>query len=379
MNVSSRSHWTRRQAVRLLGVGTGAALASVLIDRLGAIDAFQSAGAAGRPLAGVPKGAIIRTILKDIPPDAMGGGATLFHEHMSMNNAFFDKLATTLSPEVAKRLYDPSKPFYMEDLELMTGEMRAAMTDGVACLVDGGTADQGRSVEFLRRLSQKSGMPIVVSGGYYLQTTYSPEVIQSSEDQLADAMVRDAKSERWGAFGEIGTSAQTTFDEHKVLRAVGKAHVRTNIPIFTHTSNGKMALEQLDLFEAVGVKPQHLVIGHLSRIDDPKATLQREIARRGAYCGFDGSGSSLEADAKQVPMIQSMIDAGYTNKVLLSSDFSTDIRTLKDLKKNGGLGYARAVAQLTPLLRKSGVSDESIRAITIDNPRRFLAFVPQQS
>jgi phosphotriesterase-related protein len=375
MQISSQL--TRRQAIQLLGIGTGVGVFCAVTDHFDVVDAFQIAGGARRPLAGVPTGAIIRTILKDVPPEALGGGATLFHEHMSMNNTFLEKVVRELPPETAQRLYDPSKPYFMEDLALMTDEMRGALKDGVACLVDAGTADQGRSVAFLRQLSQNSGMPIVVSGGYYLQMTYSPETIRSSEDQLAGTLVRDANAERWGAFGEIGTSAVMTFDEHKVLRAVGKAHLRTNIPIFTHTSNGKMALEQLDLFEAVGVKPEHVVIGHLSRVDDSKANLHREIARRGAFCGFDGSGSSMEVDAKQVPMIQAMIDAGYTERVLLSSDFNTDVRTLKDLKKNGGLGYARAVAQMTPLLQKAGVSEQAIRTITIDNPRRFLAFVPQ--
>jgi hypothetical protein len=31
-----------------------------------------------------PKGAIIRTILKDYAPEELAGGATLFHEHMQL-------------------------------------------------------------------------------------------------------------------------------------------------------------------------------------------------------------------------------------------------------------------------------------------------------
>jgi predicted metal-dependent phosphotriesterase family hydrolase len=46
-----------------------------------------------------------------------------------------------------------------------------------------------------------------------------------------------------------------------VFRAVGRAHLATNIPIFTHTGiPGKSALEQLDVFEDVGVDPKHVVI-----------------------------------------------------------------------------------------------------------------------
>src|SRR6187402_3249321 len=38
-----------------------------------------------------PEGAIIRTLLKDYSPDELGGGATLFHEHLSLAPDFMDK------------------------------------------------------------------------------------------------------------------------------------------------------------------------------------------------------------------------------------------------------------------------------------------------
>src|SRR5205085_12300290 len=37
------------------------------------------------------RGAVIRTILKDYPPDDLAGGATLFHEHMSFANDFMTR------------------------------------------------------------------------------------------------------------------------------------------------------------------------------------------------------------------------------------------------------------------------------------------------
>ena len=38
-----------------------------------------------------------------------------------------------------------------------------------------------------------------------------------------------------------------------------------NLPIFSHTGiPGKSALEQLDILEDSGAKPQHIVIGHLA-------------------------------------------------------------------------------------------------------------------
>jgi phosphotriesterase-related protein len=85
-----------------------------------------------------------------------------------------------------------------------------------------------------------------------------------------------------------------TSDERKVFRAVAKAHLRTNLPIFTHNAYGTGAnvprdagLRQLDLFESAGVNPQRVAIGHMCCVDDPKSEIIKQIAKRGAFVGFD--------------------------------------------------------------------------------------------
>ena len=73
--------------------------------------------------------------------------------------------------------------------------------------------------------------------GHYLQSTYPLEISSQSEDQIAASLAQEATAQRYGAIGEIGQSpnaADFTPDERKVFRAVGKAHVRTSLPIFTH-------------------------------------------------------------------------------------------------------------------------------------------------
>jgi len=73
-----------------------------------------------------------------------------------------------------------------------------------------------------------------------------------------------------------------TPDERKAFRTVGKAHLSTNLPIFTCTNMGKGALEQLDVFESVGVGPERVAIGHLGGVTDPKAEVLKAICKRGA-------------------------------------------------------------------------------------------------
>ena len=374
--------WTRREALGLLGMGAAAA---VLSEIASAAPTF-------------PKGAIIRTILKDYAPEELAGGATLFHEHMSFADDFMTRWTGYAADSRRENalpgaqppgggqaggrggagapLTPPSTPsgkFFMRDLDYMVEEMKIARTDGIACIVDGGHADMGRDIAFLRQLSQQSGLPIVAGGGFYTQPFYPREISTMSEDQIYQALVKQVDTDPVGVFGEIGSWDYITKDERKVFRAVGRASVATNVPIFTHTGiPGKSALEQLDLLEDVGLDPKKVVIGHLGNLTDPNVEVHRAICRRGAFIGFDRQGGA--GDAQQVPLVMKLIEAGYTDSLMFASDLSG----IQQTKQGGGPGYARTLTVFVPKLKAAGVSDEVLRQIMNDNPRRFLAFVPKK-
>ena len=348
-----------------------------------------SAAAAAFPVPGLqaqasgpmfPKGAIIRTLLRDMSPEELAGGATLFHEHMQLAPDFMPRfLAATAAVRAANGLpaapargggagrgpAAPTGPDIMRDADLMAAEVKKAAEDGhLACIVDGGHADMGRDINFLRQVSIKSGVPIVAGGGFYNQPFYPKEISTMSEDQIVKALVKQADDDTLGAFGEIGSWDEITADERKVFRAVGRAHVETNLPIFTHTGiPGKSALEQLDILEDNGVKPERVVIGHLGNLVDPQVYMHKQICRRGAFVGFDRQGTN-GADAPVVPLVMALIEAGYADHLMFSSDASS--------------GYAKTMTVFVPKVKAAGASDEIIHKITVDNPRRFLAFVPKR-
>lgn len=81
----------------------------------------------------------------------------------------------------------------------------------------------------------------------------------------------------------MGTSDEITPNERKVFRAVGRAHLATNLPIFTHTANGKCAEEQLDILESMGVEPERVAIGHLGSMVAPEVEVHKAISKRGAF------------------------------------------------------------------------------------------------
>jgi predicted metal-dependent phosphotriesterase family hydrolase len=150
------------------------------------------------------------------------------------------------------------------------------MRNGLVCIVDGGHPDMGVNYDHLRQISMATGLHVVASGGYYVQNTYPAEISTMSEDQIAESLVKEAAAGRYGAYGEIGdmpAEADFTADERKVYRAVGKAHLKNNLPIFTHNNYGtgpnvprEIALRQLDVYESVGVNPQRIAIGHLDSL-----------------------------------------------------------------------------------------------------------------
>lgn len=120
------------------------------------------------------------------------------------------------------------------------------------------------------------------------------------------------------------------------------------------------------------MEPNRTAIGHLGNLVDPDVKVHKEICKRGAYVGFDRQGG--QGDVQQVPMVVKLIEAGYADHLLFSSDFSNAAQ----LKRNGGAGYAKTVTVFVPKLREAGVTMETLRGILTDNPRRLLAFVPKK-
>ena len=346
-------------------------------------DAFLGIGAAtlATPLGATaqtpvfPDGAVIRTLFKDYAPEALAGGATLFHEHLSLGTDFMGRFlaaaAATLAargvPATARPAGPPPPPpgsDPMRDVGLMAAELRDAQRDGVACIVDAGSEGMGMDLGFIRATARASGLPVVKGAGFYTEPFHPKRLATMSEDQIAQALIRQADDYPAGVFGEIGSWDEITATERKVFRAVGKAHLATNLPIFTHTGiPGKSALEQLDILEDAGVDPRRIVIGHLGNLVDPQVYVHKAICRRGAYVGFDRQGGG--DDDAVVPQVMALIEAGFAEHLLFSGD------ALRS--------YAKPLTVFLPKLRAAGANDDVLRRITVDNPRRFLAFAPKRT
>ena len=344
--------YTRREALGLLGTVAGAGVVAFGTGTL-QVQAQQTFASVEPP--NFPAGALIRTLQGDLEPHELAAGATLFHEHVGR-----------------------------EDVDLAVEELRACAFDGLGCIVDAATGRRTpEQVRTLRAIADRSEVRIVMAGGYFEDigfALYPVRVAEMSEDELVEELVTDATTQRWGAFGEIASSLEMRPDERKVHRAIARAHLRTGLPIFTHTpheSCPSCALEQMDVIEGQGVDLSHVVIGHMATLrpeHDPLGT-HTAIARRGAFIGLDTLGhemgrSDIPAAAK-VRMVQDLVDAGLVDHIL----FSSDQGNVRQFNRYYGHGWASVLMQFVPKLRFAGVPEATIRKILVDNPRRFLAFV----
>jgi predicted metal-dependent phosphotriesterase family hydrolase len=303
----------------------------------------------------------IRTVLGPISPERLG--ICMVHEHLIVD-------AWGMWPV-------PNYSLIVDDVDLVTEEVQAYRAAGGVSIVDVTNIGLGRDPLALRRISEATGVQIVMGCGWYRERVYPPYIQEKNSDELAAILVSEITEGvngtgiRPGIIGEIGTERKfITPAQERVFRAVARAHLRTGAPISTHTTHwGELALEQLDLLEEEGVDPHHVIIGHLG--DRRNISMLLPIADRGAFLGIDNIGyHDYQREERRAQNVFELIQAGFRSQVLLSMD----VATLNDLHSYGGKGFDYLLLRFIPLLRELGATDEDVQALIIENPRRALAF-----
>jgi phosphotriesterase-related protein len=266
------------------------------------------------------------------------------------------------------------------DEPVIIDELRRFAAAGGSGLVDLTLPGVGRDPAWLVGLSEATGLHIVMGAGWYREAYYPAEALvdRRSVDDLGDEIVRDAtdgvdgSGVRAGIIGEIGTDKPwLSAQEERVHRAAARAARRTGLAITTHAVQSRVGLDQLTVFEAEGADLSRVVIGHADSY--PDVAYHLAIVERGASVEFDFLGMSFtprerHGEGRIVESICDLLARGHVERILLSQDVCHD----SQLTRYGGNGYTYLVDTFLPRLREAGVSDDEIRTITVDNPRRLL-------
>ncbi|MGH8432033.1 MAG: phosphotriesterase family protein [Solimonas sp.] len=261
---------------------------------------------------------------------------------------------------------------------------------GGGTIVDVTNFGLSRNPEWLERISEASGLHVVMGAGWYQKALHPPDMSDRTVEELTDIIVRDivvgaqGTNIRSGIIGEIGVQGRPmTENEIKSIRASARASRLTGAPMTFHMGGGTPEEKQqtLDIVASEGVDLNHVVMGHNGSGD---VAVMKRITDRGAYIEFDYIGGApqtpddgaglRQAAERRAQQIKNLIDGGLTDRILVAHDVCTQ----PQLKKNGGGGFAFTSNLVIPALKALGVSDAAIHTIMVENPRRVLTFVAPQ-
>ena len=257
-------------------------------------------------------------------------------------------------------------------IALMAPELESARAVGVTAIVECSPVGVGRRADILSSVSQATGFPLVVPTGIYREPWVPTWAHESTEEELYEWMLEELRNEIAGSGVQAGWMKLSAGDsgmtetEAKILRAAARAGAMTGAVIGSHTALGRVVNAQLDIIEAAGYTPDRFIWIHAQ--SDPGMNL--EIAQRGAWIEFDAIGAA-GTDAFYIERIQSMLDAGHGDRVLLSHD-----RGWYDPAKRGGgvpKPFTYLVEKFLPKLQAAGVPEATARGLTVDNPFRAFA------
>jgi phosphotriesterase-related protein len=255
-----------------------------------------------------------------------------------------------------------------------------AKAHGVSTIVDLTVLGLGRDASLAREVSRQSGVNVVVATGLYTYDELPHYFNLRDIDHMASLFARDIEhgvqdtDVRAGILKVATDEKGMTPGVEKVVRAVARAHRRTGAPISTHTHAAtERGLDQQRVFTEEGVDLSRVVIGHSGDTEDI-AYLEKLMAA-GSYIGMDrfGIDSYMPTD-KRVAVIATLCERGHADKIVLSHDASCYIDWFPEEMPKQVMPrwhFLHISDEVVPALLAAGVSDDQIRAMTIDNPRRI--------
>jgi phosphotriesterase-related protein len=313
-----------------------------------------------RAASAAPK---VRTVRGDLPVGELG--FTLCHEHLYTEPAHGRRDGDDLLLDEEARA--------VEELGIYT---RA----GGGALVELTVREVGRNPAALRRISEASGVSVIATTGH-VSVEYWDGVLNIEAMSVADLQQEMTSDLLHGMDGtgiragiiKAGSSLDVvTAAEERVLTAAARTQSATGAPITTHTTAGTMAAEQARILTSAGADPNRVCLGHLDR--RLRYEEFRALARDGFTLGFDCiSKDWYEADAHRVRLILLLVDDGLGDRICLSGDLA---RRSSWVSWGGGPGYSYIPWRFVPWLRREGLEETAITALTVGNPARLLAWVP---
>jgi phosphotriesterase-related protein len=246
----------------------------------------------------------------------------------------------------------------------------------------------GRDVKLYQTLSKTTGVHIIASTGLgpekmlsgYFTTPQTHPPTPWPAHQFARLFIQEAvegivvpRVERTGLAGmvtSIATRNGITEIEKNLFQACAITSLETGVPMSVQF--GADAVHDLDVILQKGIDPSRIIIGGLDRIEAVDKKEAFAIAERGSYVALDYVGWSTSEgyinDADRADLIVELFEKGFGERVLISSNA---VGCAKGYQAKE-LGFDYLLTKFVPTLRKAGLTEQQIRTLLEENPKRVL-------
>ena len=313
----------------------------------------------------------VMTVTGPVPVDRLG--MTLMHEHLTFAYPgwFADESLHPYSREAA----EAACLKVLEDVKKL----------GVQTIVDATASDVGgRDPVLMRNVSIQSGLNIIAATGLFPECVGAANYYKwqstmrgrNLEQDLYELFSTELNVGIRGSGVKAGLIKVATWDpviteyEATVIKVAVQVARETGVSIITHTEGPTVGPAQQELFLRFGADPGRVMIGHQNNSEDIEYALT-QLQKPGFYLGFDRVNPLMSAASED--NVVSLVAQGYGHRIMISHDC-----IFYWLGRPGQLPGQYAAwypdflfKRLLPKMKETGVTDEQIRGILVDNPRRF--------
>lgn len=321
----------------------------------------------------------VETVTGPISVDQLG--KTLIHEHFVFGYPGFQG-------DVTLGAFNEE-----EALEIAVGAARQMMSYGIQTVVDPTPNECGRNPQFLKKISEATGLQIICATGYYYEGEGAPPYFKlrqglgTAEEEIYEMFMKEitdgiAETGIKPGIIKLGSSKDEITEYEKMFfRAAVKVQKETGIVILTHTQEGTMGPEQASMLIEHGADPSKIIIGHMCGNLDP--AYHKKVMDQGVRIGFDRFGIQVLVgapfDHQRETTLLSLLDEGYEDQILLSHDSITvwlgrpPVMNEQVTEIMGNWHPGHIFENVLPSLRNNGITEGQIDKMIGTNAKALFA------
>ncbi len=305
--------------------------------------------------AAVNQGSVM-TVTGEISPSRLG--LTLPHEH----------LFSTMGKDPARYPSYPEK----EPMDSVVPYLKKVKKLGIDTIVDATQAFSGRQPEYLRKISEETGVQIITNTGYYGAASgkYVPDFAAGEPaEQIAERWLREINRgiDETGIYpGFVATATDTkplSPGDKKLIKAAAICHRKTGLPIQTEVGNNIVGANDIIAhLSDNNVSAEAWTWIHADKVPDPRDLVS--VGKMGSFISFDGLNE--ENTEKILGAVKIFKQQEIIDRVLLShsgNSFQND---------GSRVDFHYLVTGFKPKFLAYGFTKSDFKQITETNPANAL-------